>query len=237
VAASQVVSMTDLAPAVRTASGTIGASEFMLIYDCTGGPITQALPDPTITPGRPLMVKKQDATGNALTLSGLLDGSSTTRTMSVANQVLLLFSDGTSWRVGNFRDADQWGNQFASLTIASAEVRYYAVQSSLTSTVENSISNKTRRSMAVKGFSIKCYSNQLVSGESIVFTVRKNGADTGVTLTIADTSVNPTSAFVDSTGAPVEFQAGDTVDIVGRASALGASRTCSFIISIEVLYL
>lgn len=66
--------------------------------DATSGPITVTLPDSASNPGRICGVSKNDASGNAVTVSGSINGAASA-VIAVQYTALLFVSVGTEWRV------------------------------------------------------------------------------------------------------------------------------------------
>lgn len=91
-----------LAPPVRTitATTTPTATDYALLADATGGAVTVNLPPAAGNSGRVLIVKKIDASGNAVTLDGdgaeTIDGAATQATSTQWN-AFTVQCDGTGW--------------------------------------------------------------------------------------------------------------------------------------------
>ncbi len=92
----------DLAVATKTAAYTVGADDYVLLADASGGAFTITLPPAAERPGRVVVVKKIDASGNAVTLDGdgseTIDGA-TTKALSAQWQTLMVQADGAAWFV------------------------------------------------------------------------------------------------------------------------------------------
>lgn len=83
-----------------TASGAVQGTDYLILANATGGAITVTLPPVAASRGRELVVKKTDASANAVTVDGnsseTVDGGAniSTTTQNVAMRVLC---DGTQW--------------------------------------------------------------------------------------------------------------------------------------------
>lgn len=73
---------------------TVLASDETILVNATAGAVTITLP--TATSGRILTVKKVDSSGNAVTLSGTVDGT-VNPTLTVQWQSRIIQGDGTNW--------------------------------------------------------------------------------------------------------------------------------------------
>lgn len=89
--------------AIRPA-GNIGLSDraYLTLLDATTGAFSAKLPDPAIVVGQPLIFKKTDSSGNAITLTPFsaetMDGASSL-ILTQQYQTVQLVSDGTNWQV------------------------------------------------------------------------------------------------------------------------------------------
>jgi hypothetical protein len=75
---------------------TVLSTDEYLLANAVAGAITITLP--TATAGRTLAIKKTDATGNAITLSGTVDGA-VNPTLTVQNSSRVLVADGAAWQI------------------------------------------------------------------------------------------------------------------------------------------
>lgn len=84
--------------AIRTAtsSETVKASDQTVLYNATGGPISATLPSAGQVQGLTVTLKKIDASGNAVTVVGTVDGSANP-TLASQWKSLTVQSDGTAW--------------------------------------------------------------------------------------------------------------------------------------------
>lgn len=78
------------------ANYTAQDGDYGFIADATNGPITVTLPTPT--KGRELVAKKVDASGNAVTLSGAIDGAAS-KQLTSQWQSVRLYGNGDQWLV------------------------------------------------------------------------------------------------------------------------------------------
>lgn len=79
-----------------TANAAQQIDDTLVLVDCAGGAITFTLLSPTLATGNALTVKKIDATANAVTLAGTVDGVAG-RTLPAQYNSLTMVSNGTSW--------------------------------------------------------------------------------------------------------------------------------------------
>lgn len=87
---------------VITASGTVLVTDYLILANATGGAITVTLPEAAENQGRVLVVKKTDASVNAVTLDGngseTIDGAAT-KALSAQYAGTMILSDGSGWWV------------------------------------------------------------------------------------------------------------------------------------------
>lgn len=81
-----------------TNSYSIGPTDVTILANAAGGAISVTLPSPLTYFGRFLNIKKIDASTNAVSLSGSVDGSST-YSLNFTNQSVTLQGAGTFWAV------------------------------------------------------------------------------------------------------------------------------------------
>ena len=79
-----------------TAATTMQKNDGMLVCNATAGAITVTLPSPAVGSGQPVTIKKSDATANAITIGGTVDGV-LNRTLPQKSDTLVIQSDGTTW--------------------------------------------------------------------------------------------------------------------------------------------
>ncbi|KPK66950.1 hypothetical protein AMJ82_11545 [candidate division TA06 bacterium SM23_40] len=85
----------------KTADYSMQVWDQVILGDATGGAITISLPDPSLNVGPNYIIKKIDASANAVTVSAgsaTIDGSST-YALSSRWDTLRVTTDGTSWYV------------------------------------------------------------------------------------------------------------------------------------------
>jgi hypothetical protein len=88
-------------PIVETAvNDTLTTTDYTELVDCSSGARTITLPTAASASGRVYVIKKIDATGNAVTIDGdgseTIDGA-TTQTLSSQYDAMMIQSDGTEW--------------------------------------------------------------------------------------------------------------------------------------------
>jgi hypothetical protein len=79
-----------------TAAGTLQPNDGLVLCDATAGSFTLTLGDPSKGSGRPVTIKKSDASGNAIILGGTIDGV-TNRTLAAQDDSVVIQSDGAAW--------------------------------------------------------------------------------------------------------------------------------------------
>lgn len=83
-----------------TATTTATAAEYLILANATSGAITVNLPAVAASEGALLVVKKTDASGNAVTLDGnaseTIDGA-TTQAITTQYDAITVACDGTAW--------------------------------------------------------------------------------------------------------------------------------------------
>ena len=79
-----------------TAATTMQKNDGMLVCNATAGAITVTLPSPAVGSGQPVTIKKSDASANAVTIGGTVDGTAN-RTLTAQNDSIVIQSDGTTW--------------------------------------------------------------------------------------------------------------------------------------------
>lgn len=70
----------------------------VVLVNATSGAKTITLPDARTVSGKQLKIKKTDASGNAVTVAGTIDGA-VNYTLSAQNDYVALVSDGSNWYV------------------------------------------------------------------------------------------------------------------------------------------
>lgn len=89
-----------LAARTITATGSVNATDYLILCDATAGAITVNLPAAASSAGRVLVVKKIDASVNVVTLDGsgaeTIDGAAT-KTLLTQYAVLNIQCDGANW--------------------------------------------------------------------------------------------------------------------------------------------
>lgn len=84
----------------KTAAYTLGWSDELVLVDATAGAVTITLPPAAQSRGQRVVVKKTDASGNAVTVDGsgaeTIDGAATAALAAQYDSVDIQ-SDGTSW--------------------------------------------------------------------------------------------------------------------------------------------
>lgn len=87
---------------VLTASGMATAGDMVLLCDATAGPVTVSLPEAAAVKGLWWVVKKTDASANAVTVDPLgsetVDGALTAATTTQYTTIRLV-SDGANWHL------------------------------------------------------------------------------------------------------------------------------------------
>ncbi len=93
-----------VATAVTThtaASVTVTLAHHTLLADCTSNAVEFELPDATTCPGKVLIFKKIDASGNAMVIdpngTQTIDGSATSLSLTTQWQTRMIQSNGTAW--------------------------------------------------------------------------------------------------------------------------------------------
>jgi hypothetical protein len=81
-----------------TTSAAVEADGEFLFVDCTGGAISLTLPTALDLPYASFTVKKIDATANAITLVGTVDGTVNLQILT-PKVSLTIQSDGTNWYI------------------------------------------------------------------------------------------------------------------------------------------
>lgn len=85
-----------------TGTYTITVDDYLILADASGGAFTVNLPSVITSEGRKFVVKKIDASANAITLDGnssdTIDGAAT-RSLPTQYDALTFLSDGVEWRV------------------------------------------------------------------------------------------------------------------------------------------
>jgi hypothetical protein len=114
---------------------------------------------------------------------------------------------------------------------------------SVDSTAERAVSAKMRRAGRVVGFHIVSPygSNFTANGQRSTCTLRKNSADTGLSGNIERGrevwNYLGGAAIVESTGAPVSFQAGDVLTFaIDPTGGFASSTNITLIIEVEIEY-
>lgn len=83
-----------------TATGAVAVDDYMILADATSAAITVNLPAVAASAGRVLVVKKTDASANAVTLDGnaseTIDGA-TTKALAAQYDVVTVVCDGSAW--------------------------------------------------------------------------------------------------------------------------------------------
>jgi hypothetical protein len=83
-----------------TASDSVDASDTVILANATGGAVTVTLPAVATSEGRQLIVKKIDASANAVTIDGAgsetIDGT-TTKSTTTQYALYRIVCDGTYW--------------------------------------------------------------------------------------------------------------------------------------------
>lgn len=83
-----------------TATGSVNSTDYLILANATGGAITVNLPAVASSAGRGLVVKKTDASGNAVTLDGsgaeTIDGAAT-QAITAQYDALMVVCDGSAW--------------------------------------------------------------------------------------------------------------------------------------------
>jgi hypothetical protein len=137
----------------------------------------------------------------------------------------LVLSGGTLSASGGSSSGWQlWGPVLsASLTISASQTQYTSALHSSTNLTENVVKVAVPRALTISQLMVRLANAQPSSG-SLVFTVRKNGVDTAVTLTIAAGSL---AGVYSDTVNSVAFSAGDefTIMIVNNATTSSAAMT------------
>jgi hypothetical protein len=84
-----------------TAALTVMDDTYYVRVDCTGGALTITLPSALSYPGRRILIKKIDATGNAVTISrsgtDTIEGSNTMSLAAQWNKQELISNGNTMW--------------------------------------------------------------------------------------------------------------------------------------------
>lgn len=85
-----------------TATGAVADTDYLILANATSGAITVTLPAAASSEGRVLVVKKTDASGNAVTLDGTgsetIDGA-TTQALAAQYDALTVVCDGAGWAI------------------------------------------------------------------------------------------------------------------------------------------
>ena len=81
----------------KTGAYSLTTTDDTVLANANGGAFTLTLPSPSSKMGKVLTIKKTDTTSNKVTISGLIDGSSSVG-ISTPNKALRLQSDGSIWR-------------------------------------------------------------------------------------------------------------------------------------------
>lgn len=87
---------------VVTATGSLTIADCLTLVNATGGAVTVTLPAAAISTGRMMIVKKTDASGNAVTIDGsgaeTIDGAAT-KSLPTQYSALTMVCDGTGWHI------------------------------------------------------------------------------------------------------------------------------------------
>lgn len=79
-----------------TSATTLQSNDGLLSCNAAAGAFTVTLPDPAKASGRPVTIKKSDASSYAVTIGGTVDGVAN-RTLDAQNDSIVIQSDGIAW--------------------------------------------------------------------------------------------------------------------------------------------
>ena len=81
-----------------SANTTADVTDSVILVNATAGGRSITLPDPTTVGQKTLTIKKTDASGNAVTVVGTVDGAANP-TLPAVNNATTFISDGSQWHV------------------------------------------------------------------------------------------------------------------------------------------
>lgn len=89
-----------LKPSVVSVTSAYSATDLdsIVLVNATSGAVTVTLPDETVVQGKQLTIKKTDASGNAVTVAGTIDGA-VNYSLAAQNKYISIVSDGTAWHI------------------------------------------------------------------------------------------------------------------------------------------
>ncbi len=89
-----------LKPRVVSVTSTYSITDIdsIILANATSGSVTTTLPDATTVMGKHITVKKTDASANAVTVAGTIDGA-VNYSLSAQNDYISIVSDGTAWHI------------------------------------------------------------------------------------------------------------------------------------------
>jgi hypothetical protein len=175
------------------------------------------------------------AAGASATVVTALNGVTVTGTPSVGQVITATASTAATWQtpassgVGTFM---AWNNQ---ATVAASTTAYYLPYSATTSATESRVQFPAPFAGTVKNFyvCVSSASNTQSATGSLVLTVRKNGAATGLTVTLAAGATFTTVQSDTNAAHSFTVGAGDllSLQVVNNATATSAGiSSCSVVI-------
>lgn len=209
-------------------------SDFLLCVSASGGTATITLPSISTSMNHQFAVVKIDSSANPVVVtragSDTIEGA-TTKTISAQYGAVWLDNDGTSiWYVlaekyfanpaaSSFMIFSQPGN------IASGVTRYYHPGSATLDTAEIQLRIIRACTVAQMGVNLRIGAT---AGKVIVWTLRKNGADTTQTVSITGANL-----YGSDSANPISFAVGDLLSVkVVTPSATGSPQDS--IVTLEV---
>jgi hypothetical protein len=175
-----------------TSAGILQPNDGLVLCDATTGSFTLTLGDPAKGSGRPVTIKKSDASGNAILLGGTIDGV-TNRTLAAQNDSVVIQSDGTAW----FRPMlTGTGSDFSGQEIIGASL---TVDTSTATADDLVVDGKAfgTANWTTNNLTVTSNSTTAPDGTTTADTLTGTGADALVVQTLATTAASRYTVSVD----------------------------------------
>jgi hypothetical protein len=217
------------------ANVTLGTSDDVQLVDASGAARTVNLPTAVGIPGRRYFVKKIDSTVNTVTLSPTggqtIDGASSL-ILRRPGQLTIIVSDGANWRILTNSQGSVlcWGNQnIAALADSRTLSPGYDITTAFLSPGTILQIPVPRAGLIANLFARHNTANG--NGNSVVYTLHRNGAATALTVTLATGAVGQASNLTNA----VIVNQGDRIEMIASKAASIQNGLLNSIVSVELI--
>ena len=127
----------------KTGAYSLTTTDDTVLTNANGGAFTLTLPSPSSKMGKIFTIKKIDTTGNKVTISGSIDGLSSSVGLVTPNRSIQLQSDGSVWRTINGNNTVPYAfmyNTTASMPSTAGTVQIAFNTNSITSGITHTAS-------------------------------------------------------------------------------------------------